>query len=158
MSPFISIDPRSTGSRTEATRAPWGVHGGSKEQGATPQRTEGNSSSPGCVRARISRRAVWAVTFAVLALGLSACATGFERYNAGTMALLIGDRLMVQKECERRGVALYSNDTKILGCTDFAGRTVVSIPDPKVIAHEMCHWTLWTASHEACPLPVVQSP
>jgi hypothetical protein len=102
---------------------------------------------------------------ALLLLTLSACATtaatstvgsgaGFERYGAQGAEIWIGNRLQVQKECENRGVALYANDTKIYGCTDFASRVIVSVPDPKVIEHEMCHWTKWTASHEACPTPV----
>ena len=105
---------------------------------------------------------------ALLLFSLSACATtagtsavgsgaGFERSSLQGAELWIGTRLQVQKECENRGVALYANDTKIYGCTDFARRVIVSVSDPKVIEHELCHWTKWTASHEVCPTPAIAS-
>jgi hypothetical protein len=104
----------------------------------------------------------------LLLFTLSACAmaagtstvgsgAGFERSSVQGAELWTGNRLQVQKECENRGVALYSNDTKIYGCTDFARRIIVSVPDPKIIEHELCHWTKWTDSHEACPTPVIAS-
>lgn len=123
---------------------------------ATERRTEQGAASPQSRGEKSSRRAVRVFTLALLALTLSACAGHFERYNAGAAEIWIGSQLMVQKECERRGVVLYSNDTKILGCADFARRVILSIPDPQVIAHEVCHWTLWTASHDVCPTPVAQ--
>jgi hypothetical protein len=61
----------------------------------------------------------------------------------------------VQKECENRGVALYANDTKIYGCTDFASRVIVSVP-----ATRMCHaaalarWPstlVWIRGASVCP-------
>ena len=105
---------------------------------------------------------------ALLLFTLSACATtagtatvgsgaGFERSSVQGAELWIGNRLQVQKECENRVVALYANDMKIYGCTDFARRIIVSVPDPKIIEHELCHWTKWTASHEVCPTPVISS-
>jgi hypothetical protein len=105
---------------------------------------------------------------ALLLFSLSACATtagtsavgsgaGFERSSVQGAELWIGNRLQVQKECENRGVALYANDTKIYGCTDFARRIIVSVADPKIIEHELCHWTKWTASHEVCPTPAIAS-
>jgi hypothetical protein len=120
----------------------------------TVRRTERDAGSlqSGC--GKCSHAWIWVVILALLLLILSACAGHFERYHAGNVELWIGDQMMVQKECERRGVALYSNDTKVLGCTDFGREVIVSVQDPKIIAHEMCHWTLWTASHEACPTPV----
>ena len=54
-------------------------------------------------------------------------------------------------------MALYANDTKIYGSTDFARRIIVSVSDLKIIEHELCHWTKWTASHEVCPTPAISS-
>jgi hypothetical protein len=90
----------------------------------------------------------------VLLVGmLAACARDFERYNAGTAQLWIGGRVQVEQECRRRGTATLTMDSHILGCTDFAAATMISISDPRVIAHEYCHWTRQTASHELCPVP-----
>lgn len=122
----------------------------------TERRTEQGTTFPQSWGEKSSRRAVWAITLALLALTLSACAGHFDRYNAGAAEIWIGNQLLVQKECERRGVVLYSNDTKVLGCADFASRVILSIPDPQVIAHEVCHWTMWTTSHDVCPTPVAQ--
>jgi hypothetical protein len=105
---------------------------------------------------------------ALLLFTVSACATtagtsavgsgaGFERSSVQGAELWIGNRLQVQKECENRGVVRYANDTKIYGCTDFARRVIVSVSDPKIIEHELCHWTKWTASHEVCPTPAIAS-
>ena len=113
-------------------------------------------------------RRAGALLVALLLVTLSACATtggtaavgsgaGFERSSVQGAELWIGNRLQVQKECENRGVALYANDTKIYGCTDFARRVIVSVSDPKVIEHELCHWTKRTASHEVCPTPAIAS-
>lgn len=106
------------------------------------------------IAVRLARRSKGTVALAALGLILSACASRFDRYNAGAAELWIGGQLDVQRECERRGVVTYSTATRILGCTDFQERIIVSIPDPKIIAHEWCHWSLWTDSHEACPTPV----
>jgi hypothetical protein len=101
-------------------------------------------------------------------LVISACAAGvdrynigtasFDRYNIGTAELWIGGQLQVHRECERRRVVYYSNDTRIFGCTDFKERVVISVPDPKIIAHEWCHWATKSDSHDVCPTPLVRLP
>jgi hypothetical protein len=106
---------------------------------------------------RGSRAFSWVAALALLLPALSGCAGDFARLNAGNAEMWIGEQPMVQRECTRRGVALYSQNTKILGCTDFDRGVIVSVQDPQIIAHEMCHWTLWTESHEACPLPRVHA-
>lgn len=83
---------------------------------------------------------------------LSACASSFQVYSFGSGQMWIGEKAEVHRECVGRG-ATFVEGERILGCTDFNQRLVISIPDPKIIAHEMCHWSLWTESHEACPLP-----
>lgn len=134
MSASTPIDLRSTKDTSDALDLRWGSH----------------RRRPGLGWPRL-----WRIGLTLLALFLAGCATDFARYNAGNVTLLIGDRTLVQRECEHRGVALYSTDAKIFGCTDFAAKIIVSVPDPKVLAHEMCHWTLHTASHEVCRPPVL---
>jgi hypothetical protein len=89
----------------------------------------------------------------VLVVGLGACSR-FDRYNSGTAQLWIGSPLLVERECRKRdpvsALAIYP---RLLGCTDFARSTIISVDDPKVIAHEFCHWTRKTASHQECPPP-----
>lgn len=92
------------------------------------------------------------IVLALVAPLCAACASKFEVHNFGAGHLWVGDQIDVQRECATRG-AQYSRGERILGCTDFTRRVVISTPDPKIIAHEMCHWSLWTDSHEACPLP-----
>ena len=86
---------------------------------------------------------------------LAGCAAPFDRYSAGAVELWIGGQTQVHQECERRGVVLYSVSARILGCTDFRERVIISISDPKILAHEMCHWSMWTDSHEVCRTPVL---
>jgi hypothetical protein len=125
--------------------------------GASIQETERDAASLQSGGGKDARGPSWGVALALLVLILSGCAGRFERYNAGNAELWIGDQMTVQKECEQRGVVLSSNGTKVFGCTDFGRKVIVSVQDPKIIAHEMCHWTLWTASHEACPTPVLRA-
>jgi hypothetical protein len=92
----------------------------------------------------------------LLAVGMAtSCARfdRFERYNAGTSELWIGGQIQVEQECRRRGTVTLTVDSRILGCTDFATATIISIQDPKVIAHEYCHWSERTASHDICHVP-----
>ena len=96
------------------------------------------------------------VGLALALLGMSACTSHFDRFNLGTAELWIGGRVQVHQECARRGVVTFSNDTKILGCTDFKERLLISVRDPKVIAHEWCHWVTQSDSHEVCPTPDVR--
>jgi|GEM_PF-3436341 len=96
-----------------------------------------------------------AAGFVLVLLVLSACATRFDRHNIGTAELWIGGQVQVQQECTRRGAVAYSNDAKIYGCADFQDRVIVSVSDPKIIAHEWCHWSTQSDSHEVCPTPVV---
>jgi hypothetical protein len=88
----------------------------------------------------------------VLLLTLTSC-TRFNRYNAGTAELWIGGQVNVEQECRRRGAAALVMNSRILGCTDFLDAVIISIADPKIIAHEYCHWSRKTASHEICPEP-----
>ena len=88
----------------------------------------------------------------LLAAMAAACAH-FVHYNAGNAELWVGGQLQVEQECKRRGAPTHTKDSRILGCTDFATRTIISIDDPKVIAHEYCHWSRQPASHKICPLP-----
>jgi hypothetical protein len=98
-----------------------------------------------------------------LALALvvsSACAADlgrytFDRYNIGTAELWISGQVQVHQECARRGAVGYSNGANIYGCADFQDRVIISVPDPKIIAHELCHWTTQSNSHEVCPAPVI---
>jgi len=83
---------------------------------------------------------------------LQACGAGFQVHSFGTGELWIGEQADVQRECANRG-ARFSQGQRILGCTDFQQRVVISTPDPKIIAHEWCHWSMWTDSHSTCPLP-----
>ncbi|MBI2001998.1 MAG: hypothetical protein HYV46_00040 [candidate division NC10 bacterium] len=94
------------------------------------------------------------VGLAFILLVLSACATPFDRYNIGTAELWIGGQVQVHQECTRRGAVAYSNDAKIFGCTDYQDRVIVSVSDPKIIAHEWCHWSTQSDSHDVCPTPV----
>ena len=131
--------------------------------------TDGAAGLPGHAGAPNARgRLAGTLLVALLLVTLSACATttgpaamgsgaGFARSSLQGAELWIGNRLQVQKECENRGVALYANDTKIYGCTDFTRRIIVSVADPTIIEHELCHWTKWTASHEVCPTPAIAS-
>ena len=96
----------------------------------------------------------WAFALGLLAL-LSGCAPQFERYDLGGLALWIGPQEAVQHECEARGTVLYSTQHKISGCTDFANRTIVSVPHMAVLAHELCHWIKQTPSTQACPTPLL---
>ena len=90
----------------------------------------------------------------VLLVGiLVACARDFERDSAGTAQLWIGGRIQVEQKCRRRGTATLTMDPHIVGCTDLAAATMISISDPRVIADEYCHWTRHTASHDLCPVP-----
>jgi len=135
----------------------------------TKRATNGSDGITSRVGATTQRgRLAGRLLVALLLVSLSACATttgtaavgsgaGFERSSVQGAELWIGNRLQVQQECENRGVALYANDTKIYGCTDFARRIIVSVADPKIIEHELCHWTKWTASHEVCPTPAIAS-
>jgi len=86
-------------------------------------------------------------------VALVASCAGFDRYDAGTTELWIGGQVQVEQECHRRGAVTTTMDFRILGCTDFATATIISIVDPEVIAHEYCHWTRRTASHEICRVP-----
>lgn len=88
----------------------------------------------------------------VVLLTLASCAR-FNRYNAGTAELWIGGQVSVEQECQRRGAVTLMMDSRILGCTDFFDAVIVSIADPKIIAHEYCHWSKQTASHQVCPEP-----
>ncbi|MFI5339025.1 MAG: hypothetical protein ACHQ7N_04210 [Candidatus Methylomirabilales bacterium] len=101
------------------------------------------------------RRFPRVVGLALVLLVSSACAAGFDRYNLGTAELWISGQGQVHQECARRGAVTYSNDTKIYGCTDFRNRVIVSVSDPKIIAHEWCHWATQSDSHDVCPTPVV---
>lgn len=87
-------------------------------------------------------------------LVLSACAGRFDRYNIGTAELWISGQVQVHQECTRRGAVTFSNEAKIYGCTDFQDRVIVSVSDPKIIAHEWCHWSTQIDSHDVCPTPV----
>jgi hypothetical protein len=86
-------------------------------------------------------------------VALVASCARFDRYDAGTAELWIAGQVQVEQECHRRGVVTATMDSRILGCTDFATATIISVVDPEVIAHELCHWTRKTASHEICQLP-----
>ena len=91
-------------------------------------------------------------------LSLPSCGdnTPWQEYNAGAVKLRVNaSRLLVEQECMRRGAAVQSTDEGIAGCCDFKNAVLVSIPDLKVVAHEFCHWTLQTASHEVCPPPLL---
>jgi hypothetical protein len=88
---------------------------------------------------------------------LASCAQRFERYEAGGLKLWIGPQAAVQHECEARGSVLYSTEAKIFGCTDFARHTIISVSQPAVIAHELCHWIKQTPSHVVCPPPLLPS-
>lgn len=92
------------------------------------------------------------LTFILLVL--SACATPFDRYSIGTAELWIGGQVQVQQECTRRGAVAYNNQAKIYGCADFQDRVIISVSDPKIIAHEWCHWSTRSDSHDVCPTPV----
>ncbi len=95
------------------------------------------------------------VGLAVVLLVSSACAASFDRYNIGTAELWIGGQVQVHQECARRGAVTYSNGTKIYGCTDFQNQVVISVPDPKIIAHEWCHWSTQSGSHDVCQTPLI---
>ena len=84
---------------------------------------------------------------------LAGCNATFEKHNAGTVQLWIGNQEAVEQECVKRGVS-EPPDVRIYGCTDFKAAVIVSVEDPAVIAHEWCHWTRWTASHLLCPTPI----
>jgi hypothetical protein len=84
----------------------------------------------------------------MLACIFFAACSHFSRYNAGTVELWIGDQQSVQAECVRRGTTWIGRP--ILGCTDFLTSTIVSVKDPKIIAHEVCHWTRGDAGHTTC--------
>lgn len=103
------------------------------------------------------RRFPKVVGLALVLLVSSACAAAFDRYNIGTAELWISGQVEVHQECTRRGVVTYSNDTKIYGCTDFRNQVIVSVSDPKIIAHEWCHWATQNDSHDVCPTPVIGS-
>ena len=104
---------------------------------------------------RLSSISMKLVGFAFILLVLSACATRFDRYNIGTAELWIGGQVQVHQECTRRGSVAYSNDAKIFGCADFQDRVIISVSDPKIIAHEWCHWSTQSDSHDVCPTPVI---
>ncbi len=97
-----------------------------------------------------------AVSLALALLVVSGCASRFDRYNVGTAELWIGWQVLVHQECTRRGVVTYSNEASIFGCTDFKERVVISVADPKVIAHEWCHWATRSDNHDVCPTPLVR--
>jgi hypothetical protein len=99
----------------------------------------------------------WLVMAVGVLLVLSGCATRFEKYDMGDLTLLIGPQGAVQHECESRGTAHYSSQDKIFGCTDFATRTILSVPHMAVISHELCHWFKQTPSHDTCPTPLYPS-
>jgi hypothetical protein len=107
---------------------------------------------------RIIRTPGWlrqcAIGIGVL-VALSGCAQQLARYDAGGLALWIGPQAVVQRECEARGSVRYSTEAKIFGCTDFVSHTIVSLPHPAVIAHELCHWIKQTPSHVTCPPPLL---
>jgi hypothetical protein len=92
-----------------------------------------------------------------MVIGLSSCAQRFDRYEAGGLKLWIGPQAAVQHECEARGSVRYSTEAKIFGCTDFARHTIISVSQPAVIAHELCHWIKQTPSHVVCPPPLLPS-
>jgi hypothetical protein len=112
------------------------------------------------VRALVIRTPGWLRRCAIV-LGvvgaLASCAQRFERYEAGGLKLWIGPQAAVQHECEARGSVLYSTEAKIFGCTDFARHTIISVSQPAVIAHELCHWIKQTPSHVVCPPPLLPS-
>jgi hypothetical protein len=95
------------------------------------------------------------VVLAVVVLTSSACVASFDRYNVGNAELWIGGQTQVQSECARRGAVTYSNDAKIYGCTDFQNAVLISVSDPKIIAHEWCHWSMQSPSHAVCPTPLI---
>ncbi len=95
------------------------------------------------------------VGLAVVLMVSPACAASFDRYNIGTAELWIGGQVQVHQECTARGAVTYSNDTKIYGCADFQNQVVISVSDPKIIAHEWCHWATRSDSHDLCPTPVI---
>jgi hypothetical protein len=98
------------------------------------------------------------VALAVVLVLASACATSFDRYNMGNAELWIGGQTQVHAECARRGAVTYSSEAKIYGCADFLTGVVISVSDPKIIAHELCHWTTQSGSHDVCPTPVIAAP
>jgi hypothetical protein len=90
-------------------------------------------------------------------LFLAACGDSatWEEHNAGTVTLRTStNRLSVEQECKRRGV-VAPTDGSVYGCTDFKDSVIVSVPQMVVLAHELCHWTRWTADHALCPTPVM---
>jgi hypothetical protein len=91
------------------------------------------------------------VVFFLLFSGCAASPWTVSTYHGATV--LVGDRLRVESECLNRGVVVPSVDTRVLGCTDFTSRTIVTIPDARIFKHEACHWDRWTGSHEECPTP-----
>jgi hypothetical protein len=93
------------------------------------------------------------VVVLLVGMGVACTRFDFERYNAGTAELWVGGPVQVEQECRRRGTTTLAMDSHILGCTDFESATIISISDPKVIAHEYCHWSRKTASHQLCPMP-----
>jgi hypothetical protein len=94
-----------------------------------------------------------AAAVVVFLVGMPAACAEFERYNAETTEVWVGGQVQVERECQRRGAVAITMDSRILGCTDFATATMISIEDTKVIAHEYCHWSLQTTSHKSCPVP-----
>ena len=95
------------------------------------------------------------VTSAVwINLLLLACANEFELRILDQGIMLVGNRIAVEKECMHRGVVPTNPDIRILGCTDFATKTIVTIDNEAIITHELCHLVHWTASHDVCPEPV----
>ena len=85
---------------------------------------------------------------------LLACANEFEIRIIDQGIMLVGNRLAVEKECIHRGVVPTNPDISILGCTDFTTKTIVTIDNEAIIAHELCHLVNWTESHEVCPEPL----
>jgi hypothetical protein len=95
-------------------------------------------------------------TFVILLL-LVGCGDSarWEERNAGLLTLRTStSRIAVEQECKRRGV-VAPTDANVYGCMDFTAMTLVAVPEMKILAHELCHYTLWTVRHSPCPVPVM---
>ncbi len=113
---------------------------------------------PSIPTAGLAALSLKAIELAMVVLVSSACAASFDRYNMGNAELWIGGQTQVHAECARRGAVTYSNAAKIYGCADFQTGVIISVPDPKIIAHELCHWTSQSGSHDVCPTPTITAP
>ncbi len=150
-----SIWPESAPSRPEAEH-PTRVHRATAAifRILRGQEADGLSGQAGSDGGKLVAVSLKAAGLLLVLLVLSACATPFDRYSIGTAELWIGGQVQVQQECTRRGAVAYSNQAKIYGCADFQDRVIVSVSDPKIIAHEWCHWSTQSDSHDVCPTPV----